>query len=66
MLTSEWQSAGEPCADHACVQVRKFGDVIQVRDSTNPDGDFLSFTRDEWIAFAKGAKAGEFDLGETV
>lgn len=36
--------------------------VVQVRDSKNPEGPVLTFTRSEWEAFLDGARYGEFDL----
>lgn len=36
--------------------------LVLVRDSKDPDGEQLSFTRAEWAGFLAGAKAGEFDL----
>ena len=44
-----------------CVQVAQLGDSIALRDSKDPDGPVLHFTRGEMIAFLRGAKAGEFD-----
>lgn len=35
--------------------------VVAVRDSKDPDGPKLLFTRDEWKAFVGGVRAGEFD-----
>jgi hypothetical protein len=35
---------------------------IHVRDSKNPTGPVLTFTRSEWAAFIAGAKLGEADL----
>lgn len=32
-----------------------------VRDSKNPDGGMLSFTKGGWSAFLNGVRAGEFD-----
>jgi len=32
-----------------------------VRDSKDPDGPKLVFTRAEWVAFLGGVKDGEFD-----
>ncbi|WP_442811508.1 MULTISPECIES: DUF397 domain-containing protein [unclassified Streptosporangium] len=32
-----------------------------LRDSRNPDGPKLFFTRSEWDAFVGGVKLGEFD-----
>lgn len=45
-----------------CVEVAFKGDVIGVRDSKNPDGAVLAFTKGEWNAFVEGAREGEFDL----
>jgi uncharacterized protein DUF397 len=44
-----------------CVQVAEIGDTVAVRDSKDPDGPVLHFTRSEMLAFLRGAKAGEFD-----
>jgi len=45
-----------------CVEVKRADGGIFVRDSKNPDGGMLEFTRDEWKAFLKGASAGEFNV----
>ena len=35
-----------------CVEVaRSLPDVVAVRDSKNPDGPILTFSRDEWASF---------------
>lgn len=45
-----------------CVSVAELSDdTIAVRDSKNPDGGFLNFTRCEIAAWVAGVKAGEFD-----
>ncbi len=44
-----------------CVEVAFVDDAIAVRDSKNPSGPALVYTRDEWIAFIGGVKDGEFD-----
>jgi Domain of unknown function (DUF397) len=47
----------------ACVEVAGCTcDEVRVRDSKDPDGPVLVFTRDEWRAFLDGAKKGEFDV----
>lgn len=47
-----------------CVEVTECncGDDVLVRDSKDPEGHVLRFTRPEWVAFIAGAKRGEFDL----
>ncbi|TDE49051.1 DUF397 domain-containing protein [Nonomuraea mesophila] len=51
------------CADEAYGSDHKadLGPLIAVRDSKNPDGPQLHFTRSEFAAFRLGIVAGEFD-----
>jgi hypothetical protein len=35
--------------------------VVLVRDSKDPEGPVLAFTRTEWNAFAAGIRSGDFD-----
>jgi uncharacterized protein DUF397 len=44
-----------------CVEIQ-FGVGVRVRDSKNPDGRALDFTRAEWDAFMQGVHAGEFEF----
>ncbi len=45
-----------------CVMTAKKNGVIVVRDSKDPKKTTLTFTENEWNAFIKGVKSGEFDL----
>lgn len=46
-----------------CVEVAQdLPNAVAVRDSKDPDGPKLIFAADQWLAFAGGVKAGEFDL----
>jgi hypothetical protein len=36
---------------------------VLVRNSTEPSGPVLSFTRTEWVAFVGGVRDGDFDFG---
>lgn len=36
--------------------------MVHVRDSKDPSGPVLNFTRAEWDAFVGGVMVGEFDL----
>lgn len=50
------------CADHTCVETAQpDAGTVAVRDSKDPDGPILRFTRAEWDAFLAGVRAGEFD-----
>ncbi len=45
-----------------CVEVTSSDTEFLVRDSKNPTGARLMFTRDEWAAFVAGVKDGQFDV----
>jgi hypothetical protein len=45
----------------SCVEVALSG-TVSVRHSARRDESTLVFTHEEWDAFVKGVKAGEFDL----
>ena len=45
-----------------CVEVADFDVAVGVRDSKNPTGPALSFSRDEFAAFIGAVKGGRFDL----
>jgi hypothetical protein len=46
-----------------CVEVASnLPDMVAVRDSKNPDGLRLAFTREAWSEFLQSIKQGEFDL----
>lgn len=54
---------GGNCVEVASVTGTKDGqrqNLIAVRDSKNPSGPVLGFTRDEFAAFLDGANSGEF------
>ena len=58
--TPQWQKSSY-CGTNACVEVALTSDAVLVRDSKNPLAMPLAFTADEWTAFVKGVKAGEFN-----
>ena len=49
------------CANGGCVEMADTEYEVLVRDSKNPDGPVLRYTRAEWRDFVAGVKAGEFD-----
>lgn len=49
-------------ASRFCVSVKRTDTQVMVRDTKDPAKTTLAFTHDEWGAFIKGVKNGEFDL----
>ncbi len=49
-------------ASRFCVAVKMEGKSVMVRDTKDPAKTTITYSRDEWDAFIKGVKAGEFDL----
>jgi hypothetical protein len=62
MLDHDWRKSTRSGGNGQCVEVRRVGDAVHVRDSKNPSGPALTFTPAEWSAFLEGAENGEFDL----
>ncbi len=59
--TANWLKSSL-CASNACVEVAAIGSTLVIRDSKNPSGGTLVFTKEEWKAFTGGVSQGEFDL----
>jgi hypothetical protein len=57
----DWKKSSFSTANGDCVELADTLDGVAVRDSKDPDGPVLTFTRAEWRAFLDGARAGEFD-----
>ncbi|MES2658034.1 MAG: DUF397 domain-containing protein [Verrucomicrobiota bacterium] len=49
-----------------CVAVAIKPDCVAVRDTKDPQNTTLLFTPDEWTAFIKGVKEGEFELANRL
>lgn len=57
-----WRKSSFSGTEGNCVETSTLPDGGRaVRDSKDPNGPRLSFTKSEWDAFIKGVKAGEFD-----
>ena len=57
-----WVKSSLSYAFGNCVEVASLPrGQVGVRNSRDPHGPVLSFTREEWIAFLGGARNGEFD-----
>lgn len=66
MLTTQFKKSS--CSTwyphNQCVEVACRDNTVVVRDSKNPTGTQLHFTKEEWDAFVQGAKKGEFDISK--
>ncbi|MGH3898007.1 MAG: DUF397 domain-containing protein [Pseudonocardiaceae bacterium] len=60
--TASWQksSASSPNTID-CAEVTRRQEHVWVRDSKNPLGPVLGFTREGWAAFVVGVQRDEFD-----
>jgi len=60
MLDQSWRKSTRSGSNGQCVEVRRAGDTIELRDSKDRSGPVLSFTLGEWAAFTAGVKGDEF------
>lgn len=58
---SPWRKATASNPSGNCVQASSFEGGVLVRDSKDPDGPVLVFSKAEMAAFLDGARRGEFD-----
>lgn len=56
-----WRKAERSVNNGACVELAPMAGMIAMRDSKDPDGPILMYTKAELAAFLEGAKKGEFD-----
>jgi hypothetical protein len=51
-----WHKSSHSSASGQCVEVAAVAGVVAVRDSKNPAGPGLVFSRPAWVAFVEGVK----------
>jgi hypothetical protein len=59
--STPWIKASASDYNGSCVEQRRHADLIEVRDTKDPDGPVLRFTHAEFAAWLDGARRGEFD-----
>lgn len=59
--SAQWRKSSLSGSCDNCVEVAFVGEAIAVRDSKDPSGPALLYTRAEWDAFIGGVRGGEFD-----
>jgi Domain of unknown function (DUF397) len=52
---------GKLCDSGQCVEVGTLGKSVLIRSSADPDGRYVTLTKDEWNVFVAGVKDGDFD-----
>jgi len=62
LANAKWFKSTRSGANGSCVEVAITPTAVAVRDTKDRDGGTQVYTRDEWVAFVSGVKAGEFDL----
>jgi hypothetical protein len=53
-----WHKSSHSSASGQCVEVAPVAGAVAVRDSRDPAGPGLVFTRPAWVAFVEGLKGG--------
>jgi Domain of unknown function (DUF397) len=51
-----WHKSSHSSANGQCVEVAPVAEAVVVRDSKDPAGPKLVFTRQVWVAFVEGVK----------
>lgn len=60
-LAAVWRKSSYSNHQSACVEVANFDqDAVGFRDSKDPEGPVLTFTRSEAVAFVAAVSGGEF------
>lgn len=59
--TTAWVKASASASGGQCVEQRRHRQLIEIRDSKDPEGPILRFTAAEFAAWLDGARRGEFD-----
>ncbi|MFC0530415.1 DUF397 domain-containing protein [Phytohabitans kaempferiae] len=58
-----WRKSTRTQQSGQCVEIAAVDQVIGVRDSKDPTGPVLVFTRPAFAAFLQAAAGGEFEVG---
>lgn len=61
-LSPSWHKSTRSNNAGECVEARRLGDAVQLRDSKDPGGPIVAFTHAGWESFVADAKRGAFDL----
>lgn len=61
-IPEAWRKSSACNGASACVRVRYTVEgLVELRSGTDDDGHSIFYTKEEWLAFIEGVKAGDFD-----
>ena len=61
ITTLEWRKSSYSGSGNNCVEVASMAAAVAVRDSKSPDGGHLVFGAEDWKAFIRSIKRGEYN-----
>jgi Domain of unknown function (DUF397) len=62
LTKAHWRTSSRSSGNGACVEVADLPQAIAVRDSKDPDGPNLVFTRADWREFMSAVTEGRGDF----
>ena len=60
--TIRWRKSSHSGAGNNCVEIAQLVATYAIRDSKNPGGGHLTFSRSAWEALIADIKVGRYDL----
>jgi hypothetical protein len=58
LTQAQWRKSSYSSGNGACIEVVDLPEAVAVRDSKDPGGPKLTFSRQAWAAFVERAKDG--------
>ncbi|HET9654206.1 MAG TPA: DUF397 domain-containing protein [Kineosporiaceae bacterium] len=59
-ISTPWIKAAASSTSGQCVEMRRIGGAVEVRDSKDPNGPTLRFSGTQFAAWLDGADGGEY------